>query len=140
MKKIMMILGMMTAMAAQAAPIAYECSNLETPTATNDSWGVTVYNDYIAFFDNDHDNLAKFEKELDNGGGSVHRVYRSVNPNDPFRFILEDHRGWQDEIKTKLYGELYLGKRQKPTIFECIKMDPKKAKAAIAEAIEYSRL
>ncbi len=120
--------------ASTIGPISYECDVLETPSGTNDSWHLTFYQDYVSFFDNDHDTLAKFTGKTTKLGDAVNRVYRSLDSEDPFRIILGDTNNGSTRAN-QVYAELYLGKSHRPYIFSCEKSDVQKTKKYIEEVI-----
>lgn len=128
MNKLLPLL-LLAASSAQAAPIALECGLIETPTSTHDSWGLTFYGNHVAFFDNDHYSYAEIietDEEM--------ITYKSITPNDPFKVVLANpNQEWASE---PYYAELFLGRKSRPQIFECRKVDPKEAKQVFEDMAE----
>lgn len=136
MKKISLttILVLLFVTNAFAEDITIQCEIIETPTSTNDSWSITILNDRLAFFDNDHYSYATLVKKTETGGGSVYLTYQSIDKDDPFRINLEDPELLYGKYPNKVsYAELYIGRKHRPDIFECKKITVEEAKQAFED-------
>ncbi len=134
MKVLLIFSFLLLTLNAFAEDVAIQCEIIETPTSTNDSWSITILNDRLAFFDNDHYSYATLVKKTETKGGSVYFTYKSIDENDLFRINLEDPEALNGKYPRKnIYAELYLGRKHRPNIFECKKTTVKDAKQAFEE-------
>ena len=113
---------------AFAKGIAVDCSLLVTPTSVNDSWSLMFLDGKAAFFDNDSFHYGSLVKAVgENEGETDYLVYKNTDKNgQTFKINLENPENLEGAYPSKyIYGELYLGKEHRPSIFECVKSTAK---------------
>jgi hypothetical protein len=133
MKKILAVLALslLSCAAHAAAPVALNCDLIETPTGTNDSWGLTILGERIAFWDNDSYSFGTWKEEPT---GDDDWEYKSLpeSRGGGFHVILANPAGrWAEP---PFIAELYLGRGKRPEIFSCKPIPVKEAKEIFESA------
>lgn len=127
MKSLNLILTLtvsLSTFSAFAADTAIECANIETPTSTNDSWGLYILNNKIAFWDNNSMSKGVYLKTVNTQGGSTYLVFKGQSDFGDYKVNI-------DQIdQSNGYAELFLGSSRRPVIFEC--------KTTTAKEIEFA--